>query len=129
MPRVTVHANHPMLTDTILRRMGEQLLIIVASALDTSEHDGSRAKLTTADVEVLIRRAGPLDQNVRALSINIVANGYPYRSKQKKKITEDIALRLTSIDGLVPDEVLDISSDEKKGFVWLHLSDGAFSLF
>lgn len=129
MPRVVVMANHPMLTDTTLRRMAEQLVVIVASALDTAEHDGSRARLTTADVEVHVRRAGPLDVNVRALSIDIVANAYPHRSKQKKKITEQIALHLTSINGLVPDEVLEVTSDEKKGFVWLHLSDGAFSLF
>ena len=129
MPRVTVTANHTMLTDTVLRRLGEQLLVVVASALDTSAEDGPRARLTTADVEVHIRRSGPLDQNVRALSIDIVANAYPQRSKHKKKITEEIALRITSIADMVPDEVLDIPSDEKKSFVWLHLSDGAFSLF
>ncbi len=128
MPRVVVMANHPMLTDAVLSRLGEQLLVIVASALDTSEQDGARAKLTTADVEVHIRRPGPLDMNLRVLSIDIVANGYPQRSKRKKQITEEIALRLTSIAGLVPDEVLDVHVEDR-GFVWLHLSDGAFSLF
>ena len=74
MPLVLVTRN-PKITDEALKPLLGSIRLAVAAALSTA----GEGALTPNDIEVKVQEIGPLDQNIRDVSIIIWANNYPAR--------------------------------------------------
>ncbi len=130
MSRILCTVNHPTLTDSVLTTMAPTLIRVIAQELDTSLQDGPMARVDSEAVALRFLRPGPLDQQMPACVIEIVANSFPFRTRQRKRITDAIMARLLRLDVFPAEMLASLPIHERvhqRPFVWLQLHDGAYT--
>jgi hypothetical protein len=117
MPTVLIRHTNDELTDAVVRQISKKLPKIVASALSCKID--KKGKLTEKDVAIELMLHGEDDINVKPISITIIANTYPERSKNLMERTMKI---LKAISEMQLPQYL----QKNKISIWVQLVDGAY---
>ncbi len=117
MPLVQISVDPKVVDDEAIKKIAQQLPVIVAKALDISAYDMDGA-LTANDVEVHVRYANHLDVNTKQLEILILAGDFEERKRTLLSRQEEIVVAIKKIK---PPEI--------KGWVWVVLAPSSFGEF
>lgn len=126
MPLVIVTTNPLVITGAMCAKLGPDLQVHIADALNVS--DEPDAGLTPSDIEVRFRTPGPLDVGYPDLGLDVFANDYPARRANIQRRTEMIAnaLRFKCTNytgGYLPP----CAFDKESNFVWVMLVPAGFA--